>query len=717
VSATPQRFGGGCFASPPPRPPFFVDAALLEQPLSVLPGVGPSMTRRLSGLGLVTVRDLIDHYPRRYEDFTERKRIADLRLGEESTVRGTIQRVNAERTARRGVRLTKAVVRDESGAVEAIWFNQPYLAEVFAEGMEVSLRGVYKPSGRRPSFIVKAHEILAESGETVHTEGIVPVYPASEEVSARFLRGLLHLVRPLMRTLPDPLPAWVRAREGLPCRADTMLAVHAPRTLEEARAARARLVLEELLLMQLGLLLHKRHEEARARARALPAPDGLVERFIGGLPFTLTDYQECAIREIHGDLCGVRPMRRLLQGDVGSGKTVVALYALLRAVEAGAQGAFMAPTETLAEQHMETIEQLVAGLARAELLTSRLTAAERRHALARIAGGEVDIVVGTHALIQGDVAFANLAVGVVDEQHRFGVMQRDELSARAVTEGVMPHMLYMTATPIPRSLALTVYGDLDVTTIGGSPAGRTPVTTRLVGEEKRAQGYEFIRRQLDRGRQAYVVCPIIEESEALSATAAAKEAQRLGATEFRDYRLAVIHGQMKPIERERVMAAFRAGRIDVLVATSVIEVGIDVANATVMMVESAERFGLAQLHQLRGRVGRGTVKSYCLLFADTTTRNADARLKAMLETTNGFALADRDLEIRGEGQLFGARQSGLPDLKVAKLTRDRAVVQHARNLAREILDRDPALDQAGDQPLAEALQATFGEAAAGLLKP
>jgi ATP-dependent DNA helicase RecG len=278
-------------------------------------------------------------------------------------------------------------------------------------------------------------------------------------------------------------------------------------------------------------------------------------------------------------------------------------------------------------------------------------------------------------------------------------------------------MLYMTATPIPRSLALTVYGDLDVTTIGGSPAGRTPVTTRLVGEEKRAQGYEFIRRQLDRGRQAYVVCPIIEESEALSATAAAKEAQRLGATEFRDYRLAVIHGQMKPIERERVMAAFRAGRIDVLVATSVIEVGIDVANATVMMVESAERFGLAQLHQLRGRVGRGTVKSYCLLFADTTTRNADARLKAMLETTNGFALADRDLEIRGEGQLFGARQSGLPDLKVAKLTRDRAVVQHARNLAREILDRDPALDQAGDQPLAEALQATFGEAAAGLLKP
>jgi len=719
VPAAPQLFGGGRFTGAPPRPPFFATPAVLDQPLSSLPGVGPTMARRLEHLGLIRIGDLIEHYPRRYEDFTQRKRIADLLLGEEATVRGTLAHVRVERTARRGVRLTKALVADDSGMMEAVWFNQPYLADVFREGMTVSLRGVFKPGRRGPTFVVKAHEILAESGETVHTEGIVPVYPASEEVSARFLRTLLRLLRPLMRGTPDPLPAAVRVAARLPTRGDALLALHVPRSLAQAAQARERLALEELLLMQLGLLLHKRRTEAQVRAVALPPPGDLVRRFLGRLPFRLTPYQEQALADIEGDLRSARPMRRLLQGDVGSGKTVVALYALLRAVEAGAQGAFMAPTETLAEQHMETIDGLVSGLAQAELLSSRLTAAQRRDALARVASGETTLVVGTHALIQGDVQFARLAVAVVDEQHRFGVAQRDELATRTASvlgQETTPHMLYMTATPIPRTLALTIYGDLDVTVIEGSPAGRTPVATRLVGEEKRAQGYEFVRRQLAKGRQAYVVCPIIDESETLSASAATEEAARLQAGEFRDYVVGVLHGQMRPAERAHVMSEFKAGRIDVLVATSVIEVGIDVPNATVMMIESAERFGLAQLHQLRGRVGRGTAKSYCLLFAETTTRKADARLKAMLTTTNGFELADRDLEIRGEGQLLGARQSGLPDLKIARLTQDRALIERARRLAQRILTDDPDLSQPKNAPLSDALQAAFGGELAWLLK-
>jgi ATP-dependent DNA helicase RecG len=414
-------------------------------------------------------------------------------------------------------------------------------------------------------------------------------------------------------------------------------------------------------------------------------------------------------------------MRRLLQGDVGSGKTVVAVHTLLRAVEKGHQGAFMAPTETLAEQHLETMAALLGPLVSCELLTSRLTAAERRATLSRLASGAAAIVVGTHALIQGDVEFADLAVVVVDEQHRFGVVQRDEMARRAAVEGRTPHALYMTATPIPRTLALTFYGDLDVTVIAGAPAGRTPVVTRLVSEGRRAAGYEFVRKQLGKGRQAYVVCPLIEESEALQSAAAVAEAQRLASGEFRAYQVGVLHGQMKTAERDAAMAAFKAGRTDVLVATSVIEVGIDVPNATVMIVEGAERFGLAQLHQLRGRVGRGPEKSSCLLFTSPRRERvagdrSDARLQALRATSDGFALADRDLEIRGEGQLFGTRQSGLPDLKLAKLTRDREAVVRARRLAREILAADPLLRSPVDVPLADAVRAAFGDELAWLLK-
>jgi ATP-dependent DNA helicase RecG len=545
---------------------------------------------------------------------------------------------------------------------------------------------------------------------------MVAVYPASEEVSARKLRDLVHQVTPLMRRLPDPLPAALRAAERLPARADAVAAIHAPGSLEAARTARTRLVLEELLLLQVGLLLHKRRERRRAPAPVLPPAGDLCRRFLADLPFALTDDQIAAIDEIDRDLDRPEPMRRLLQGDVGSGKTVVALRCLLRAVEGGFQGALMAPTESLAAQHDDTLAALASPLARSVLLRAGMSAAERRTAIASIASGEADIVVGTHALLQEDVVFRQLALVVVDEQHRFGVAQRDELARRAARGGVCPHILYMTATPIPRTLALTAYGDLDVTTISAGPAGRRPVVTRLVDESQRPLGYQFVRRQLDKGRQAYVVCPAIEESEAIAAATALAEAERLSSGEFQAYRVAVLHGQMKAAERDTRMAAFKAREIDVLVATSLVEVGIDVPNASVMLVEGAERFGLAQLHQLRGRVGRGTSRSYCLLFSHAETGPARERLAALLDTTDGFALADRDLELRGEGQLMGTRQAGLPDLHLARLSRDRALVMRARELAETLIADDPDLTEPAHVPLAVAVRDAFGGRLAWLLK-
>ena len=550
----------------------------------------------------------------------------------------------------------------------------------------------------------------------MHTEGVVPVYPAGEQVSARLLRGLLRQVLPEMRRLPDPLPAWLRARERLPGRADATLAVHAPRDLREARAARGRLVLEELLLMQTGLLLHKQEERRRVKAPVFPPPGDLAAAFLDALPFELTAHQLEALDELEADLQGEAPMRRLLQGDVGSGKTVVALYCLVRAAEAGRQGALMAPTETLAAQHAETAARLVGPLMPTELLTASLGARERREALERIASGAAGLVIGTHALLQEDVAFAALGLLVVDEQHRFGVEQRDALVRRAERGGCAPHVLHMTATPIPRTLALTVYGDLDVTTIAGAPSGRQPVVTRLVEETQRETGYEFVRAQLAKGRQVYVVCPAIDESEAFDATTAVAEAERLQAGPFRDVRVAVVHGQLKAADRDAVMRDFKAGEVQVLVATSLIEVGIDVPNATVMIVEGAERFGLAQLHQLRGRVGRGTEKSYCLLFSNAETGASQARLEALLETNDGFVLADRDLEIRGEGQVMGARQAGVPDLKLARLARDRKALLRARELAAEILAADPQLSSPVNAPLADGMRAAFGHELAWLLK-
>jgi ATP-dependent DNA helicase RecG len=651
--------------------------------VETLAGVGPKVAERLARLGLLTVRDVAEHVPRAYLDWEQVASFRDLSAGEEATVRCTLERIRVRPTRRRNLKIVEGVVIDAAGVREtAIWFNQAYLAKLDA-GTELLLHGTRELGG---GFRVARTEVR---GSGLHTVGLVPEYRASEEVPSYRLRAFVDAALPRVRFFPDPLPARVRHEEGLPLRADALVAAHRPDDRREAETARARLAFEELLSLQVGFQARRRELAEQASAPALPADGELIARYYAALPFELTEDQRAAIAEIGHDLAGERPMQRLLQGDVGSGKTVVALYALLRAVEAGRQGALMAPTETLAEQHFLTVEGICNELGvRCELLTSSVPAAQRRAVHDRLASGETDVAVGTHALIQESVEFRSLAVAVVDEQHRFGVEQRRALGRTT------PHVLHMTATPIPRTLAQTVFGDLDVTEIAKPPANRKPVITSWVGHERSSDAYTRLRRHLGDGRQAYVVCPLVSESEAIEARAAEQEAERLRTGELRGFRVGVLHGKLRTAERREVMDAFKRRELDVLVATTVIEVGVDVPNATIMIVQEADRFGLAQLHQLRGRVGRGAEQSNCLLVSrpkEELTEEAARRLEALVETSDGFELAEVDLELRGEGQLLGVRQSGYSDLKFARLLRDRELIVKARAWAERLLDEDPAV--------------------------
>jgi ATP-dependent DNA helicase RecG len=655
-----------------PRP------AELDRPVESLHGVGPALARKLSKLGVRRVADLLEHAPFRY---VSGLRISELfGEGEEVAIEATVERVSV-RKPRPRMAIVEAVVADDSGRIRATWFNQPWVAEQLQPGTEVRLIG----SVRRGNFAVRSHEIGGAAE-------LVPIYPATEDLNPRRLRDLVHAALP--RSVWDPLPATLLARERLPGRADALHALHRPRSRDEAEAGRRRLALDELLLLQVAIARRVRTRE-RTLAPSLGEPGELIARYRKALPFALTPYQEAAIREVDADLARTVPMQRLLQGDVGSGKTVVALYALLRAVENGRQGALMAPTETLAEQHFLTLADICLQLGvSCALLTSSSPKADRDRA------PNADVVVGTHALIQEGVELRDLAVAVVDEQHRFGVRQR-----RALSEGRAPHTLHMTATPIPRTLALTVYGDLAVSEIAQPPASRKPVVTSWITEERASTAYTRLRRLLDAGRQAYVVCPLIEDSETSRARAAEQEAVRLARAELRGYRVGCLHGRLRAADRRDLMARFKARELDVLVATTVIEVGVDVPNATVMIVQEADRFGLAQLHQLRGRVGRGAEQSYCVLVSrakEELTDDARERLDALVATTNGFELAEKDLEIRGGGQLLGTRQAGLSDLRFAHLFRDRTLLERARSLAAEVPD---------EGPLAEEVDSAFARAA------
>jgi ATP-dependent DNA helicase RecG len=648
----------------------------------MLPSVGPGLARKLRPLGLVTIRDLLFRRPRRYEPPAGEVSISELWGDEEVAIAGVVESVRLRRLRRR-LSIVTARVSDPTGSISANWFNQPWLADKLVPGTEIRLRGRLSPHG----FEVRSYDL----GEARATADYAPVYRASEQVPSTRLRELTRSALALhVHDVLDPLPADLE----LPIRRDALAAIHFPSDQDEAEAARRRLALDELVALQLVVLRSRVEVEP---GRALPPPGELAARYRAALPFELTEHQERALAEIDRDLARDQPMQRLLQGDVGSGKTVVALYALLRAVEAGRQGALMVPTETLAEQHFVTVETICSGLGvRAVLLTG---SGGGKKARAEIESGAAQIVVGTHALIQHGVVFADLAVAVVDEQHRFGVEQRQALS------GLRPHVLHMTATPIPRTLALTVFGELDVTEIEKPPASRKPIITAWVGAERASEAYTRLCRHLDAGRQAYVVCPLIEVSETRLARAAEAEAERLRRAELSGYRVGLLHGRLGAAERREVMRAFKERELDVLVATTVIEVGVDVPNATIMIVQEADRFGLAQLHQLRGRVGRGSEQSYCLLISRPKlelTDAAQARLEALVETSDGFELAERDLDLRGEGQLLGTRQSGWGDLRFTRLRADRALLERARKLAATLVGEDGPWHDEADALIAGA---------------
>jgi ATP-dependent DNA helicase RecG len=685
----------------------------LEAPLKSLKGAGPKLSARAGDIGLETVGDLLWHLPHGYRDRSNVLRIGELRIGEEATMAVEVRKARVRPTRRRNLRIVEADVADVSGSTKAVWFNQAWLLERLRPGTKLLLSGKLDRSG----FRVSAHEVIGGEGvreHGLHTVGLVPVHSVTDGLSADRVREWVWSCAGMARDTIEALPQEVRSAHGLASGADALAAAHFPWSATDAEAARRRLAFEELFLHQIALAARRKGREDKRPGVPLDPPAELTKEWLASLPFEPTDGQRQAMGEIDESLASGRPMQRLLMGEVGSGKTVIAVYTMLRAVESGHQAALMAPTETLAEQHAHTLNSLLASThIPFTLLTGATKAAARRDALDRLETGELGLIVGTHALIEPDVRFARLAVCVVDEQHRFGVRQRAALDGKGPELGdgtrAAPHVLHMTATPIPRTLSLTAYGDLDATTLHELPAGRRPVKTWAVGEEKREGAYEFVRERLREGRQAFFVCPLVEGSEKLEAKAASEEAERLGKGEMRDFRVALLHGQMHSREKAAAMEAFAAGEADVLVATSVIEVGIDVPNATVMVVEGAERYGLSQLHQLRGRVGRGEHESYCILFGDPASDTARRRLEAIATERDGFKLAEVDLSLRGEGEILGTLQSGLPRFRAARLPDDAPLLVAARRDAIALGKRHDSLDDPALGPMLDAARLRFGD--------
>ena len=679
----------------------------LSTALQFLKGVGPRRAADLRRVGLETVEDLLYRFPIRYEDRGAFLPIAALRPGVTASITGEIISCGLRPTRRPRFKIFEMLVRDATGALRAIWFNQPFLADIFHPRQRVVLFGRLELSShglqlQNPQYeIVRAGEDEqapegdeASGPEGLHTGRIVPIYEKTGTLTAKLQRTLVHeALAQLPAALDDPLPGAVRERQRLIDRRRALAEVHFPpegARIDELNAFRSpahvRLIFEEFFLFQLGILLRRRRAAADRKPRPVTITDAIRESARRVLPFRLTGDQKKAIAEIIEDMKRPQPMNRLLQGDVGSGKTIVALLAALVAMENGLQVAFMAPTEILAEQHFMNIRRLLEpSRFRLALLTGATAARRRREAQAELAGGSLHLVVGTHALVEEAVAFRELGLVIIDEQHRFGVLQRAALRAK----GLHPDVLVMTATPIPRTLALTAYGDLDTSVMREMPPGRQPITTIAKPESRRDEIYAYIRRQLDEGRQAYVIYPLVEESAKVDLKAATEMADHLAQEVFQAYRVGLLHGKMKGDAKDRVMGAFVRGELDVLVSTTVVEVGVDVPNATVMLVEHAERFGLSQLHQLRGRVGRGRHASSCVLLYQAPLSDASrARLAALTETTDGFEIAERDLQLRGPGDFFGTRQSGLPTLRAGDLLRDHALMEEARREAAAALD-DP----------------------------
>ena len=682
------------------EPPLTFDE-LAQIDIARLKGVGEAKQRALHEYGISDVLELLMTYPRRWVDRTNQQRVADAALGEEVLLVVEVRGVE-ERQMRNRRKMVNVRVGDGTGTLRITFFNQPWRARQLTVGLVVAIHG--KVEDYRGSLQM-TNPVVDLIGD--RTGRIVPIYPQSEKVRITTweLAALVDqaLRRCESRGLADPLSIADQERLGLIGRFEAVKSIHGPDSMADATAARRRLAFDELLRVQVELVRRKRELERTSQGIEHVVGGELVERFVGALPFPLTAAQRRAIDEIATDMASPQPMHRLLQGDVGAGKTIVAVAALLNAVSGGHQGALMAPTEVLAEQHGSGVKALLDGLVvvdggnlfgerplRVELLTNRVTGQDRREVLAGLADGSVDIVIGTHALIQEGVEFGSLGAVVVDEQHRFGVEQRAAL--RAKSDGVVPDLLVMTATPIPRTAAMTVYGDLEVSALDELPPGRTPITTHwAAGPLSEANVWASVRDEVETGRQAYVVCPLIEESENLEVASAEETFEQLATGELSNVRVGLLHGRMSSAEKEATMEAFRARELDVLVATTVIEVGVDVPNATVMVVLDADRFGIAQLHQLRGRVGRGEHASTCWLM--TTSEDANPRIEALVASTDGFELAEIDLELRGEGTLMSSAQKGRSDLRLASLRRDRELIEQAREVAFRIIDNDPELAQ------------------------
>jgi len=692
-------------AAPPRFSPGELEGLGVEAPVYALKRVPFSLAVKFDKLNVRTVRELLLFFPRRHVDYGDPVPVAQLEFGREQTVRAHVWSARERRMGFR-MRSAEATIGDNSGMMSCTWFNQPWVAKQLPVNAEIVVSGRVTERQGRPAFDNPEWELWSQ--DLVHTGRLVPIYPLTAGLQSRTVRRVMQeALERFVDKLPDPLPDDIRTRLALMPIAPAVAQMHYPTDRASLEEARRRLAFEELLPIQLTMQLRRRLFQKSAPAEPVPVSAPVERAFRESLPFTLTGAQERVLFDVLNDLRRPVPMSRLVQGDVGSGKTVIAAAALVAAAENGRQGVMMAPTEILAEQHFRTLKEVLGADGgdgpvatahppylerplRIALLTGGLTAAERRDVYRLLERGEIDVACGTHALIQGGVRFHDLGVAIVDEQHRFGVMQRAALREKAAYAAHTPHMLVMTATPIPRTLALTLYGDLDISVIDEMPPGRQAIKTTWVGPDERADAERFVRGQVEAGRQAFVICPLVEESETLDVKSATAEYERLKRQVYPDLRLELLHGRMSAKQKDAVMRRFRNGEADILVSTAVIEVGIDVPNATVMMIEGADRFGLAQLHQFRGRVGRGADQSYCLLLSDEPGEEARKRLELMEETSDGFRLAEADMQIRGPGQFFGTKQSGLPGLKVARLT-DVKLIELTRAEASRMLDEDPGL--------------------------
>jgi len=683
----------------------------LSTPIEKIPRIGPEYRKRLTKMGIRTVGELLFHLPHRYEDFSKTKEISSLKAGENATIRGRVRAVEKGRTSRKNISYTQVIIEDSSSPISAIWFNQPYLARSIKKGESLIVSGKTSYGNQGLQFINPSFE-KEEKKERIHTGKLVSVYPETEGLSSKWLRFIIReVVKEIDSLIKETLPKEIIEENDLLPLKNALEQIHFPSSKKIAKKARERLSFERIFFLQLSFL-KKRMELSKEKAIPIETDIDLIKRFLSTLPFSLTNAQKKASWQILKDLERSRPMNRLLEGDVGSGKTIVAALAALLSIKKGYQVAFMAPTEILAEQHFKEISKLFRDFQveigfltgkkdkfRSKKLKNEFIEISRKKLMEKVEKGEMDILIGTHALIQDKVKFEKLALVIVDEQHRFGVEQRAKLCKE---KGVIPHLLSMTATPIPRTLALTLYGDLDISIIDELPKGRKKIETKVIKEKERKETYAFVKEEIKKGRQAFVICPRIETPEEdkkdsvwADLKAVTKEKERLEKEIFPEFKIEMIHGKMTPTEKGKIMEDFKLGKTDILVSTSVLEVGIDVPNVSVVIIEGAEMFGLAQLHQIRGRVGRGEHQSYCFLFTDSKSQKTRNRLKALTTSENGFELSEKDLELRGPGDLSGKRQWGIADFTMEAL-KDIRLVEKTRNTAKDILRKDPSLK---DYPL------------------